>query len=100
MTIRFAAAQSGNASIVARILGGSMPLRAANDNTWNLSGDRVVQAALRHFARHGLAAAQVAMDRAEDAFFAGDRDGFRMWSAICRVLDRRMAAARVVRHER
>jgi hypothetical protein len=93
MTIRFAAAQSGDRGFVTRFIASSVPLRAANDNDWNLARDRVVQGALRHFARHGLAAAQVAQDNAEDAFFAGDRNGYRWWMAICRTLDRRMASA-------
>jgi hypothetical protein len=100
MTIRFAAAQRGDCEIVARILAASVPLRAANDNAWNLARDRVVQGALRHFARHGLAAAQVAQTNAEDAFFAGDRDGYRWWMAICRTLDRRMAGAVAFRADR
>lgn len=100
MTIRFAAAQRGDCEIVARILAASVPLRAANDNAWNLARDRVVQGALRHFARHGLAAAQVAQTNAEDAFFAGDRDGYRWWMAICRTLDRRMAGAVAFRSDR
>jgi len=100
MTIRFAAAQRGDHGIVTQFLAASVPLRAANDNEWGLSRDRVVQAALRHFARHGLAAAQVAQTKAEDAFFAGDRNGWRWWMAICRTLDRRMAAGLAAHAER
>lgn len=92
MTIRFAAATRGEHGIVTQFLAASVPLRAANENDWDLSRDRLVQGALRHFARHGLSAARIAQRNAEDAFFAGDRDGWRWWSAICRTLDRRMAA--------
>ena len=48
-------------------------------------------AALRHFAEHGLAAAQRARRQAEAAFFAGDRQGYQWWLEICRALDRAMA---------
>ena len=99
MTIRFAAATRGEHGIVTRFLAASVPLRAANDNAWDLSRDRIVQGALRHFARHGLAAARIAQSNAEDAFFAGDRDGWRWWMAICRTLDRRLAAGIAVHAE-
>lgn len=93
MTIRFAAAQRGDCEIVARILAASVPLRAANDNAWNLARDRVVQGALRHFARHGLAAAAQARTQAEAAQAGGDQANCDRWIAICRQLDRRMADA-------
>lgn len=97
MTIRFAAARRGNGPVLARLLSASIPLRSANDNAWSLDGDAVTRAALRHFARHGLGAAQSASDRASAAFFAGDRDGYRHWLEICRALDRRMADAILAR---
>jgi len=93
MTIRFAAARRSDSPVLARMLCASVPLRAANDNAWNLAGDAVVQAALRHFARHGLGAAELASENASRAFFADDREAYRWWLAICRVLDRRMADA-------
>ena len=93
MTIRFAAARRGDNRVVSGMLSASVPLRAANDNGRCLSTDRVLGDALRHFARHGLCAAQVASANAERAYFAGDRTGYDYWIAICRTLDRRMAAA-------
>ena len=93
MTIRFAAAQRSDSPFLARLLCASVPLRAANDNCWSLSGDEIMKAALRHFARHGLAAAEQASAFASAAFFAGDRTEYQRWLAICRVLDRRMADA-------
>lgn len=69
------------------------PLRAANDNAFGFSGDKVLKAALRHFAEHGLAAAERARSNAEQAFFAGDRQTYRWWLSICHTLDRRMADA-------
>jgi hypothetical protein len=68
-------------------------IHAANDNVLAQPDDAILRAALRHFADHGLAAAEQARHRAEAAFFAGDRDAYRWWLDICRTLDRRMAAA-------
>ena len=50
-----------------------------------------MRAALMHFAEHGLGAARAAREKAEAAFFAGDRAGYDWWLAITRTLDRRMA---------
>jgi len=63
----------------------------ANDNGGDQTSDAMLHAALRHFAEHGLAAAQRARKQAEAAFFAGDRQGYQWWLEICRALDRRMA---------
>ena len=65
---------------------------AANDNGEAEVSDRLLHAALRHFAQHGLGAAREARDQAEKAFFAGDRTAYDWWIAICRTLDRRIAA--------
>ncbi|MFM5884033.1 MAG: hypothetical protein ACKOQ3_01645 [Novosphingobium sp.] len=67
--------------------------RAANDNLGRQRHDPVLRDALKHFARHGMAAAQVARQEAEKAFFADDERTYRHWLAICRTLDRRLAAA-------
>ena len=64
----------------------------ANDNGSDRATDALLHAALRHFAEHGLAAAQRARKQAEAAFFAGDRQSYQWWLEICRTLDRRMAA--------
>ena len=64
----------------------------ANDNGSDRTTDALLHAALRHFAEHGLAAAQRARKQAEAAFFAGDRQSYQWWLEICRTLDRRMAA--------
>ena len=93
MTIRFAAARRGDNSIVARMLSAAVPLRAANDNGRPFTEDMVLRAALRHFAEYGLGAAEHASRNASAAFFAGDRAAYQWWLAICRALDRRMAAA-------
>jgi hypothetical protein len=92
MTIRFAAARRGDQR-VRRVLGAVAPLNAANDNIRGIGNDKLLRAALRHFATHGLGAAEAARARAETAFFAGDRAEYRWWLGICRMLDRRMADA-------
>lgn len=63
-----------------------------NDNDGTTAIDALLHAALRHFAEHGLAAAQRARKQAEAASAAGDRQAYRWWLEICRALDRRMAA--------
>jgi hypothetical protein len=94
MSIRFAAARQADSS-VRHVLGGASIRPAANDNgAAGLSGgadEPMLRAALRHFAMHGLAAAEAARRNAEAAFFADDRAAYRWWLGICRMLDRRMA---------
>ena len=93
MPVHFAAASSSQFSRVGRLRPTQMPLNAANDNGSGLGGERLLKAALRHFAEHGLSAAERARDNAEAAFFAGNREEYRWWMAICTSLDRRMSAA-------
>lgn len=95
MTIRFAAARSGDTTAIARTLTLAPSRKAANDNG-NAGGfprDPLLRAALKHFAQFGLGAAEQAHRNAESAFFAGKREEYRHWLAICRALDRRMADA-------
>ena len=97
MTIRFAAPPSTlSASLDPSQRGVTMAL-PANDNDGltepSETHDALLRAALRHFAEHGLAAAQRARRQAEKAFFAGDRQAYQWWLGICRTLDRRLAAA-------
>lgn len=96
MSIRFAAARHGPIC-VRRVLDARTGGAAANDNGDALGSDRMLRAALRHFATHGLGAAEAAREEAETAFFAGDRSAYRWWLGICRMLDRRMAEA-IVAH--
>ena len=69
-------------------------LRAANDNQPDCAndGDQLLHAALRHFAAHGLAAAQEARKIALAAEAEGDSAAFNWWRDICQTLDRRLAA--------
>lgn len=92
MTIRFAAARRHDGPM-SHVLGRATLRAAANDNSAGNNGDLMLRAALRHFATHGLGAAEAAKARAETAFFAGDRAEYRWWLDICRMLDRRMAEA-------
>ena len=91
MTIRFAAANPEHNPIVARLLDAPLRLGAVNDNSPGLCSDQLLKAALRHFAQHGLGAAEHARGLAEEAFFAGESERYRWWLSICRTLDRRMA---------
>ena len=91
MTIRFASTRDVASSPFGRVLIQGRPLEAANDNRGGERQGRMLAAALRHFAKHGLGAAQEARQLAEDAWLAGDRPEYEHWLEICRVLDRRMA---------
>ena len=98
MPIHFAAARSPLAALVNparrnRIIG-----RADNENG-DLGHSAELRAALKHFAEHGLGAATVARQNAEQAFFRGDRQGYLHWLGICRTLDRRMASVLATRVE-
>ena len=63
----------------------------ANDDCAGSDGDRIVDAALRHFSIHGLSAIDAAGAEAEAAWRRGDRLAAVNWLAICRVFDRRRA---------
>jgi len=92
MSIRFAAPRSAR-NPLRRIAPVRLARRPANDNANDKPADIDAQLhdALRHFARHGLAAAQEARDLAQDAAARGDEAGFDHWRSICSTLDRRMA---------
>ncbi len=93
MTIHFAAARTANCSPVARALARSERTAApANDNGNQAPGEEIFKASLRHFAEHGLGAARAARAKAQEAFFAGDRQAYDWWLSITRTLDRRLAA--------
>jgi len=62
-----------------------------NGATGFAASDKMLRAALRHFAEHGLGAAREARARAEQAFFDGDRPAYDWWLGITRTLDRRLA---------
>lgn len=91
MSIRFAAARGALRPRMTPFRVRTLNLAAANDNgaPWRRIGE--LEAALRHFARHGVAAARVAADKAQAAQAAGDAAGHEQWMDICRTLDRRMA---------
>ena len=100
MPVHFAAARSTAHSPIARALARKALVRAANDNEGNddapqsVGGtvDRVMRAALLHFAQHGLGAAQEARQQAEQAHHAGDNQSYEWWLGVCRTLDRHVAA--------
>ena len=100
MTIHFAAAKGNLRPRLSPAQARAALSRAANDNRrefpLNLAladseSEAILNAALRQFAAHGLGAAAHARTKAEAAFFAGERQTYQWWLAVCRTLDRRMA---------
>ena len=74
------------------------PVRAENDNDTQRTGqdlqaDSLIDAALRLFGTHGLAAAARACDAAREAERLGDHERAEWWIAVCGTLDHRMARA-------
>ncbi|WP_369027271.1 hypothetical protein [Qipengyuania sp. RANM35] len=99
MPVHFAAARSTAHSPIARALARKALARAANDNgsaaqlaAEATSFDHVMRAALKHFAEHGMGAAEAAGQHAEEAFHDGDAEAFAWWLGVCRALDRGLAA--------
>ncbi len=92
MSIRFAAAGSGECMVVARVLTRARLRPAANDVDAAICHDAVLVSTLRHFAVHGLGAAQEARRLAQEARRQQDQDRYRHWLAVCRHLDHGMAA--------
>jgi hypothetical protein len=94
MSIRFAAARPIGGSSISDFLIGRAPVAAANDNGRAVAETGgLLKAALRHFAEHGLSAAEQARKNAEEAFRANRNAEYHWWLAICTALDRKMAAA-------
>jgi len=91
MSIRFVAAGRGECQSVARTLRRPRLSAPANDSDAEWAHDVLLQSALRHFARHGLGAAERARASAIRAYYAGRHDDYRHWLAVCHQLDRRMA---------
>lgn len=73
--------------------------RAANDNgepaPARADFDPLLITALRHFAVHGLAAADAAFTEADEARLRGDGLSRERWLAITRMFDHRLAARAV-----
>ncbi|WP_147395444.1 hypothetical protein [Altericroceibacterium spongiae] len=92
MTIRFSASEHTSVSPWRRFAASAVCGPACNDNDPEAPSDSILRAALRLFAEHGLSAARHARDKAEDAFFAADREAYRWWFAVCQALDRKVAA--------
>ncbi len=94
MTVHFAAARCTTRSPIARALARRATGHAANDNGDRAqpTNDKMLHAALRHFANHGLGAALEARKLAEAAFEEGDLRAYEWWLGVCRTLDARLAA--------
>lgn len=91
MTIRFAAAGSGECVVVARVLCRPRLRAADNDVDAAICHDQILISTLRHFAAHGLGAASEARRLAREARRQDDQAQYRHWLSVCRHLDRRMA---------
>ena len=91
MSIRFAAPPQAMSVRLRGARARAAIAPACNDNDSGETAEAMLRASLRHFAEHGLAAAAHARAKAEAAWFADDKDGYRWWLGICRTLDRRMA---------
>jgi len=104
MPIHFAGSRRPATSVLARSFSRPSWVFAHNDNGVQDSDDAaanaaqvdspLLRAALEHFAAHGLAAAGTALDLAEAAGAAGDTAGQHHWTAVGRMLDRRLAQRR------
>ncbi|WP_232366729.1 hypothetical protein [Alteripontixanthobacter muriae] len=57
-----------------------------------MADDLQLQQSLRHFALHGMNAADVAMQNGLEALKVGHMADYRHWLGICSKLDRRAAA--------
>ena len=95
MPLRFAPSRIRTKTSISRFFGTDRARRPANDNARPI-GDmmhdpQILRATLLHFARHGLASAEVARSQAEASILRGDETTCRHWLAVCRQLDRRMA---------
>lgn len=92
MSIRFAAPVHAIRNRMDKVEAQAACHFPANDNNARHASKATLRAALRHFANHGLAAAQHARQQAENARDKGDEQTYLWWLDICRALDRRMAS--------
>lgn len=105
MTIRFAPASNRNAllrTVAWRAAG--RPLTPAGNDNGPLPGEQELEQellaeTLRHFAVHGLSAAERARSMAIAAARSDDTTAYKRWLAVCRMLDKRMAGALAVNEE-
>jgi hypothetical protein len=94
MPIHFAASRPAYDPLSGTRLRRRVAGHAANDNDdRSISSDTMLRAALQHFTRYGLGTAEDASQRAEQAFAAGNYEGYQRWLGICRTFDRRLAAS-------
>ena len=100
MSVRFASARNAVRPFGWHATGRGIVCRAqalaANDNgaaARRITGfDPLLTEALRHFAVHGLAAAETALIEAEEARMRRDAEAKAHWLAITGMFDRRLAA--------
>ncbi len=109
MPIHFAAARPVVSAFLGVASRNNLAREAANDNCDGrpstgrpstgrrgaVTSDRMLRDAIKHFATHGLGAAEQARREAERGYHAGEVQTYRYWLEICGKFDRRMAAALV-----
>ena len=94
MSIRLAASKPLTPLRYCRARLRRMQVACANDNSASpATGGNILHAALRHFAAHGLAAAQHAANEAHAARARGEQAEFHRWRDICHALDRPLGRA-------
>lgn len=95
MTIRFAPARHRNALTRTMAWGakGLPRQHAANDDGVFDDNQALLTETLRHFAAHGISAAERARSMAVTAARTGDAAAYTRWLAVCQMLDKRMAKA-------
>jgi hypothetical protein len=98
MTIRFAAPRPA-AIRSSSVMVVRLRRKAANDNGNAPTTDHLLHDALKHFAVHGLGAAQQARLEAKRAWHEGRHQEYRHWLEICRRFDPRMARGLATRLE-
>ena len=100
MSVRFASANHPARRLGWRAAGRGLIApalaRAANDNgdhvACGIRFDPLLTDALKHFAVHGLAAADAAVELAAEASARDDADARDHWLAVTRMFDRRLAS--------
>ena len=92
MFVSSAPIRSRDRSASARVLRPIELAVPANDDGDDPMGDRFLDAALHHFAAHGLGAARAACGEAEAHWNRGERESAANWLAICRAFDKRLAS--------
>jgi hypothetical protein len=91
MSVSFAPVRSPDRLVTSRLLQPGLLPAPANDDDDDRVDVRTLEAALRHFALHGMGAASTACAEAESHWQEGNRQAAETWLAICGAFDKRSA---------